>query len=542
MSATAAEIKATGATFTPQGMGVLVAERIAQACDFDGSELKVLDPSCGDGILLDSMKSVLDSRNELFSLTGYDINPTYLNTAKEVVSDYRATFLQDDFLGFDFDEVSFDADIVIANPPYVRTQVLGADYAQKIAKQFGLKGRVDLYHAFLIQMTNALKEGGILGVITSNRFISTKAGASVRKFLQENYDILEVLDLGDTDLFDAAVLPAITIARKKTNSDDEEAQFIRVYKSKEQSDHEVDSVYNLFDSIVDGVYEADGITYSRNSGQLRFLRDKEASWTMLTNEELKWVTKLESNAPTRVKDHFKVRVGIKSTADDVFLNTKEPERFKGLEQDIIYDLISGHNISPWSLDTTKQLQVLYPYDLSQDKRVALDIEDYPKAYKFLLEFKERLESRSYLINGGRQWFELWVPQRPSHWELPKLVFPDISPEPKFFYDDEGRIVNGNCYWIAAFNKDEEEILTLLQGVANSKVMVKYHDLMYPNKLYAGRRRYMSQYVENYPLPDIDHPSSQTVVKLVRKARNKPTEKLLLQIEEAVATAFGFAPK
>jgi hypothetical protein len=45
--------------------------------------------------------------------------------------------------------------------------------------------------------------------------LSTKSGESVRKFLNENYEILEIIDLGDTKLFDAAVLPAIFIGRKK---------------------------------------------------------------------------------------------------------------------------------------------------------------------------------------------------------------------------------------------------------------------------------------------------------------------------------------
>lgn len=63
-------------------------------------------------------------------------------------------------------------------------------------------------------MTESLKEGGILGVITSNRYLSTKSGESIRQYLSANYDILELIDLGDTKLFEAAVLPAIFIGKK----------------------------------------------------------------------------------------------------------------------------------------------------------------------------------------------------------------------------------------------------------------------------------------------------------------------------------------
>jgi adenine-specific DNA-methyltransferase len=142
-------------------------------------------------------------------------------------------------LGFgdskELSSVNCSADIIIANPPYVRTQILGSQKSQELAKKFNLKGRVDLYYPFLISMTESLKEGGILGVITSNRYLSTKGGESIRKYLVDNYEILEVIDLGDTKLFDAAVLPAIFIGRKRRVGSKQkvkkEAQFIKFTKN-----------------------------------------------------------------------------------------------------------------------------------------------------------------------------------------------------------------------------------------------------------------------------------------------------------------------
>ena len=48
-------------------------------------------------------------------------------------------------------------DIVIANPPYVRTQILGAKRANELAHAYGLSGRVDLYQVFLLAMLKSLK-------------------------------------------------------------------------------------------------------------------------------------------------------------------------------------------------------------------------------------------------------------------------------------------------------------------------------------------------------------------------------------------------
>jgi len=49
-----------------------------------------------------------------------------------------------------------DSDLLIANPPYIRTRVLGAEQTQLLSKNFGLKGRTDIYQAFLVAMNAEL--------------------------------------------------------------------------------------------------------------------------------------------------------------------------------------------------------------------------------------------------------------------------------------------------------------------------------------------------------------------------------------------------
>ena len=52
----------------------------------------------------------------------------------------------------------------------------------------------------------------------------------------------------------------------------------------------------------------------------------------------------------------------------------------------------------------------------------------------------------------------------------------------FFYDSEGLMVDGNCYWIVA-EEDSTDTLFLIQGVANSNLMAHYHELVF-NRTYA----------------------------------------------------------
>lgn len=102
----------------------------------------------------------------------------------------------------------------------------------------------------------------------------------------------------------------------------------------------------------------------------------------------------------------------------------------------------------------------------------------------------------------------------------------------------------NCYWMVAKSSNEIDQLLLIQGVANSSLMTKYHDLMFNNKLYSGRRRYFSQYVEKYPLPDILSPSSQKIISIVKKLNSPNTfnkENLIKELEITVAQAFDVDP-
>ncbi|WP_142965892.1 hypothetical protein [Enterococcus casseliflavus] len=77
------------------------------------------------------------------------------------------------------------------------------------------------------------------------------------------------------------------------------------------------------------------------------------------------------------------------------------------------------------------------------------------------------------------------------------------------------IVDGNCYWITPKENVPNDILFLIMGMANSNFMSKYHDIAFQNKLYSGRRRYLTQYVSKYPLPDPDSLCAKTIISLVK---------------------------
>ena len=513
----------------------------------------VLDPACGDGSLLISM--LRNTTNSIGKIVGYDTNIEYIkhiidNLKEQGVNNYKIE--EQDFLEISannidlFSEHSINsyADVVIANPPYVRTQILGSEKSKQIAKKFNLSGKVDLYYPFLIGMTNVLKNGGILGVITSNRYMTTKSGSDIRRFLLDNYDILQVIDLGDTHLFNAAVLPAILIARKKANKKtiQTSCKFAKLYEKKNVSgtEKEIDSVYDILFNECDGDYKVGTKVFNYTTGTITFGSNKSDVWKMTTDNDDVFIECIHKNTYCYIGDKFKVRVGIKSCADNVFLNSNWDDAILS-EKDLFKPLISRENVQRWCCSVSNLSNVLYPHYEEKGKRLVYDIDKYPKVKEYLNAHRDQLEGRSYLISSGRLWYEMWVPQNPKLWKYPKIVFPDISVDARFSYDNSGAIVNGNCYWIVAQTEYENNLLFLIQGVANSELMSKYHDLCFNNKLYSGRKRYLSQYIERYPIPCPDSVYSIKIIEIVKKLNvscDSLCDSLMEELNDNVNKAFG----
>jgi adenine-specific DNA-methyltransferase len=151
-----------------------------------------------------------------------------------------------------------------------------------------------------------------------------------------------------------------------------------------------------------------------------------------------------------------------------------------------------------------------------------------------------------VIEAGRRWYEIWVPQDPAAWDEPKLIFPDISEKPTFWIDQGGTIVNGDCYWLKSVARENTELLWLAAAIGNSSFIEAFYDHRFHNKLYAGRRRFITQYVEKFPLPDPHTPTAKMIVENVMRIcgllPSSEAEKLWLETDGLIWRAFGLCEK
>ncbi len=77
--------KSDGATYTPIDFAVFVAEQMLQVADLPKSgKIRVLDPACGDGALLDALiKSMPHASRKRIEAVGYDTNPEAIRIASQ---------------------------------------------------------------------------------------------------------------------------------------------------------------------------------------------------------------------------------------------------------------------------------------------------------------------------------------------------------------------------------------------------------------------------------------------------------------------------
>ncbi len=531
-------IKSEGATYTPSRLAQFVAAKIVDAWEapINDRTARVLDPAMGDGELLLALVNELRNRypHLRIEVFGFELDQGALNVANSRLSiafpDIPIHLAQHDFLGYVLEHFSPDEqtlffqastakkfDLVIANPPYVRTQIMGAQQSRLLGKQFGLSGRIDLYHAFMIGIARVVDAKGIAGMIVSNRFMTTRAGATVRSNIQEQLQVLSVWDFGDTKLFDVAVLPAVVIAggseRKQQSM---RAFFASIYQTDRS--HETRASDPIEAISHNGVVQInDGRNFVVSHGELNTDKNNDGIWRVANQVTETWLTTVKNNTWGTFRDIGKIRVGVKTCADKVFIRSDWNSLPSNVRPELLRPLTTHHAARRFKAIAQQNPKfILYPHELRNGVRKSVNLAEYPKSAAYLKDHRSTLERRTYLSKSGRDWFEIWVPQDPSAWNKIKLVFRDIAQEPTFWVDQNRSVVNGDCYWLAPDADSKINLLWLAAAVGNSSFIEKFYDYRFHNRLYAGRRRFMTQYVEQFPLPNPHSELGRTIVERAKE--------------------------
>ncbi|MGA2594900.1 MAG: N-6 DNA methylase, partial [Bryobacteraceae bacterium] len=394
------EEKADGATFTPERLAGFVARQIATALPATSHRaLRVLDPALGEGALLVSLLGALQAQGiRNVEVHGFDTNAASLGIAERAIRarfplvpihfrasnflEYAGQFANTLWL-FDDAPPGERFDAIIANPPYVRTQIMGADLAQSLARRFNLGGRIDLYHAFILGMIEVLEENGVAGLIVSNRFMTTKSGSAVRKVLREAVALKHVWDLGDTKLFEAAVLPAVVVLTKGEARRGPSPGFTSIYETDDAPSRRAGDVIEAL-SESGAVCIDDGRRFQVTHGVLDLTTAANDIWRVATDKADSWLRTVDDHTWGKFGAIGSIRVGIKTCADKVFIGSDWDSIAERERPELLRPLTTHHMGRRFKADHTKAARkVLYPHLVIGGQRAAADLSKYPRSAAYL---------------------------------------------------------------------------------------------------------------------------------------------------------------
>jgi methylase of polypeptide subunit release factors len=544
-------------------------------------KIKILDPACGSGLFLLKAFDLLCSlwqqqfgklnANDIRyilenNLYGVDIEPNAIQEAKQQLENkanlfgvkevklsiqqgdallneftHQINLLSDNPKTFNWQEKFTNVfavggfDCIIGNPPYIRIQHVQPEERRTkyIAQYQTARGRFDLAGLFIELGHYLLKPEGKLGYITSNKLLTTKGAKALRAYILEHYNLIEILNLADTKLFAAAILPMILIMEKPVNvSNSFLYTSIQEIRTQPNTYVKVDDLFELLNQQSRCEY----IKWQQRYFQIEQFKlakptQNQSVWTFHAPKEHQLIEKLKKNALCTLADiSQKISVGLKTTADNVFIKpmTLDFINHHHLETAVVFPLLESHNVFKWHCDWQKKrdLYVLYPYQYQNNKLLPIDLNLYPNTKQYLLSHQKQLEARTYLKKSGRQWYEIWVHQSPADFKSLKIITPDISTHNRFALDDKGLFVNGTCFYILLKEESLEHYLLVL-SLLNSSVLEFFHKVTSGNTLYSKRFRYWTSYLKYYPIPDFRQAKSLTTVnQLIANTR------LLLQTTEA----------
>ncbi|PKE65714.1 hypothetical protein CW674_05260 [Macrococcoides caseolyticum] len=522
--------KHNGVHFTSSVLADFISERLLTHAT--NHKKVVLDPACGESSLLISLSKKLIEKDTDFEIQGIDIDIESIKYSNELFKSMNL-INNYNFLNADFIEVVKDyfqgnlfgdsleikrPNMIIANPPYVRTQNLLNKNSKELSKTFNISGKIDLYQIFIVAMVRILEDNGLIAFIVSNKFLYNKSGESIRNFLKYNLDILEIIDLGDTKLFSASVLPVIIIGQKRKVKKNK-IPFQSIYEEHNKSlNYKETDLFHALNLKKDIDINYNNKNYSIVNGFVELNDNSNDPWSLSNTDSKDFINKILKNSSGKFSDIAKIKVGIKTTADKVFIKNKKSDfNIYENESNLILPLVSAKNCTRWKLNDINDLKyILYPYQLNGEKNEVIQLNDFPMISDYLFKHKDILTKREYIMKSGKKWFEIWVPQQLKEMNKPKIIFKDISEKPYFLIDKNQLLVNGNCFWIVLKDNIQSDLLYLLLGLANSELMERFHRIQFNNKLYSGKLRYNTQYVNNYPIPSLDSSSSNKIIKLVKK--------------------------
>jgi type I restriction-modification system DNA methylase subunit len=491
----------------------------------EGDSVSAPGPQPSQGLMRDAVVQEFARKKALYIKAHGENKKQLEEQVLELKSSIKTWTHGDDAVsGFDwpiefadvFHEGGFD--IVVANPPYVRQELI-KDLKPTLKKVFPevYTGVGDLYVYFYARGLQILKPDGMLAFISSNKWFRAAYGEKLRRHVAASSHVRNVIDFGELPVFKAAAtFPMIFVCRKGT-ANSAPVMFAQV-------------------KSLEAPYPDMGLLFKQIGSSLPPEAISGADWNFASGRSAIVTKTMETNGtPLAEYVRNEIYYGVKTGFNDAFI-IDTPTKRRLISEDpssaaVIKRLVVGDDVRRWNIRDKGRWLIYSPWDL--------DIKRYPAIHGYLRQFKTQLEARPECKDGRYKW---WCMARygadyKDAFEKPKIVYPVIGKEPRFAFDEKRSYTNDKVFLIPRTD-------LFLLGVLNSAAVwhfLKQTCSSLGDADEGGRLELRSIYVSKIPVPKATDSQKRKISQLVEKCiehQGEGCESLEATVDELVCELYG----
>lgn len=475
----------------------------------------ITEPSCGDGAFIHRIIEIIaasgnyNNPDDYSHLHAYDIDPQAITNTRRNICNLLTQYTtmsteqaeqtaehiakQTDYISAVSKNSIPQADIIIGNPPYIRaTDMPRATRTHYMEQTSTMSYGTDIYVGFIEQGLRNLKQDGILAYICADRWMQNKYGTTLRKLINTQYDLTNIIQMHGVDAFQDEVdaYPAITII--KNRSPQPTFTYTRCLPE-----------FTAEDSYELNKGTQHGATWTQSI--LRKPELPEDNITLTDSKTKQTIDSIASTFPTIEQAGINIGIGIATGRDAVFI-TEDPTI---VEPDRLTPLFYMRDWRRGKRDRQKWL--INPWAKNGQ---LIDLHDYPLTQEYFEAHREELSSRHIAKKNKHAWYRTIDKIKPGLQNTPKLLLPDLAPNCEPVFEDGHKYPHHNCYWITSNTWDLQALGGLLISNMTNETIKSLGV-----KMRGGTLRFQAQYLRKLHVPTAESLTKQQEQNLI-EAFNK----------------------
>lgn len=397
-------------------------------------------------------------------------------------------------------------DYIIGNPPYIGHKNIDSEYSKMLREKYGdvYINKSDIYYCFFKRAIDYLKEGGVCSYIVPRYFLESQSALSVRKFLEQNTEIINIFDFRNCDVFskNIGISPSIITFRKKTKSKTD------LYKK------------NVKIKIIHNKEDLECLLSGNNINSDGVLFKDDTSWAIITKSEKKIMDSIKRKKVYRLGEMVNSYQGIITGCDKAFILDKESDLIKKIDNKLCKRWIKSKDIESYNIKESKKI-LLYT-----DSVKTLE-EGQLRAH--LTKYRNKLENRREVLRGIRSWHHLQWGRQEGIFEQEKIIYPFKSKDNRFALDKGNSFFSADVYFLT-IKEDFKDIISYpyLLTILNSSVYQLYMQAFLKKMGNSVYEYYPYRLLETYIFIDENYKILENTGKIILKEKNISKKEYLMK--------------